>query len=132
MCNAISLTPGFSPVMVGEACQNRFNGFPRADKVLKRHAGRCAANTRLKPGVNEKRWMVAHFASLNKICADLRRAFSGLFLCRACNSWFQSKNAPGENHRRVGQMDSGHGQLSKILNRLPGRNGATSPPLKPM
>jgi hypothetical protein len=52
MSNAISLTPDFSPVMVGEACQNRFNGFLRAGKPLKRLAGRRAANTRLKPGVN--------------------------------------------------------------------------------
>jgi hypothetical protein len=40
MSNAISLTPDFSPVMVGEACQNRFNGFLRAGKPLKRLAGR--------------------------------------------------------------------------------------------
>jgi hypothetical protein len=40
---------------------NRFNGFPRAGKPLKRLAGRRAANTRLKPGVNEKRGRVAHF-----------------------------------------------------------------------
>ena len=39
------------PVMVGETGQNRFNGFPRAGRPLKRLAGRRAANTRLKPGV---------------------------------------------------------------------------------
>jgi hypothetical protein len=61
MSNAVSLTPGFSPVMVGETRQNRFNGFPCADKPLKRLAGACAANTRLKPGVNEKHCLVAHF-----------------------------------------------------------------------
>ena len=67
MSNAVSLTPGFSPVRVGETGQNRFNGFPRAGKPLKRLAGRWAANTRLKPGVNEKHCMVAHFCKSQKI-----------------------------------------------------------------
>jgi hypothetical protein len=31
-----SLTPGFSPVMADRKCPNRFNGFRRADKPLKR------------------------------------------------------------------------------------------------
>ena len=53
MSNAISLTPGFSPVTVGKTIQNRFNGFPRARKPLKRLACRNATSTRLKPGVNE-------------------------------------------------------------------------------
>jgi hypothetical protein len=72
MSNAVSLAPGFSPVMFGETRQNRFNGFPRAGKPLKRLAGRWAANTRLKPGVNEKHFMVTHFLSLNKIILVLR------------------------------------------------------------
>jgi hypothetical protein len=38
LSEAISLTPGFSPVVVSEKFQNRFNGFPRADKPLKRLA----------------------------------------------------------------------------------------------
>ena len=50
--NAISLTPGFSPVMAGKTIQNRFNGFSRADKPLKRLAYLYATSTRLKPGVN--------------------------------------------------------------------------------
>ena len=66
MSNAISLTPGFSPVMAGKTCQNRFNGFPRARKPLKRLARRRAFTTRLKPGVNEKHWMVAPFARHNR------------------------------------------------------------------
>jgi hypothetical protein len=53
MCNAISLTPGFSPVRSGRKRQNRFNGFPRADKPLKRLVAPTAFTTRLKPGVNE-------------------------------------------------------------------------------
>jgi hypothetical protein len=53
MSNAISLTPGFSPVMSGPVDQNRFNGFSRARKPLKRLAHRNAFATRLKPGVNE-------------------------------------------------------------------------------
>jgi hypothetical protein len=53
MSNAISLTPGFSPVTVGKTIQNRFNGFPRAGKPLKRLVYRNATSTRLKPGVNE-------------------------------------------------------------------------------
>jgi hypothetical protein len=42
----ISLTPGFSPVMADIESQNRFNGFPRAGKPLKR----LAARTRESPG----------------------------------------------------------------------------------
>jgi len=53
MSNAISLTPGFSPVTDGKTIQNRFNGFPRAGKPLKRLACQIANSTRLKPGVNE-------------------------------------------------------------------------------
>jgi hypothetical protein len=53
MSNAISLTPGFSPVMVGKIFHNRFNGFPRGGKPLKRLVCRRASLTRLKPGVNE-------------------------------------------------------------------------------
>ncbi len=53
MSNAIPLTPGFSPVTTGKIVQNRFNGFPRADKPLKRLACRHARSTRLKPGVGE-------------------------------------------------------------------------------
>jgi hypothetical protein len=33
--------------------KNRFNGFSRAGKPLKRLACRLASGTRLKPGVNE-------------------------------------------------------------------------------
>jgi hypothetical protein len=65
MSNAVSLAPGFSPVMFGETRQNRFNGFPRAGKPLKRLAGPCVANTRLKPGVNERHCLVTLFAGLN-------------------------------------------------------------------
>jgi len=39
--------------MVGKTIQNRFNGFHRADKSLKRLACQHATSTRLKPGVNE-------------------------------------------------------------------------------
>jgi len=60
MSDAISLTPGFSPVMAGQADQNRFNGFPRASKPLKRLAHRNACTTRLKPGVNESTGVVTH------------------------------------------------------------------------
>ena len=52
MRNAISLAPGFSPVIVAYTFQNRFNGFPRADKPLKRLASGPASITRLKPGAN--------------------------------------------------------------------------------
>jgi hypothetical protein len=36
MNSVISLTPGFSPVLAGKESKNRFNGFPRASKPLKR------------------------------------------------------------------------------------------------
>jgi len=53
MKNTFSLTPGFSPVRAGGEDQNRFNGFFRAGKPLKRLARRDAFITRLKPGVNK-------------------------------------------------------------------------------
>jgi hypothetical protein len=61
MSNAISLTPGFSPVTAGKALRNRFNGFTGAGKPLKRLADRHASTTRLKPGVNESAGNVTHF-----------------------------------------------------------------------
>jgi hypothetical protein len=56
--NIISLTPGFSPVLAGLADQNRFNGFSRAGKPLKRLIDRDAFTTRLKPGINENSCLV--------------------------------------------------------------------------
>jgi hypothetical protein len=56
LSNAISLTPGFSPVMADKEHQNRFNGFFRADKPLKRLARPDIFSTRLKPGVNESNY----------------------------------------------------------------------------
>jgi hypothetical protein len=53
MSHTVSLTPDFSPMTVGKTVQNRFNGFPSADKPLKRLDVRNAASTRLKPGANE-------------------------------------------------------------------------------
>jgi hypothetical protein len=47
--------------MAGQAGQNRFNGFSRAGKPLKRLARLNASATRLKPGVNESHCFVAHF-----------------------------------------------------------------------
>jgi hypothetical protein len=61
MSNAISLTPGFSPVRAGKECQNRFNGFSRAGKPLKRLARPNTFTTRLKPGANESNYEAAHF-----------------------------------------------------------------------
>ena len=60
MNHVISLTPGFSPVTAGNECQNRFNGFFRAGKPLKRLVRTHAFITRLKPGVNENYGFVAH------------------------------------------------------------------------
>jgi hypothetical protein len=60
MCNPFPLTPGFSPVIAGGLAGNRFNGFPQADKPLKRLAVMPRVNTRLKPGVNEKGNLVTH------------------------------------------------------------------------
>jgi len=54
MSDCMSLTPGFSPAIVSEECKNRFNGFSRAEKPLKRLDRHVGWNTRLKPGVNEK------------------------------------------------------------------------------
>ena len=53
MSRAISLTPGFSPVSADWGGQNRFNGFLRAGKPLKRLPHIAPSTTRLKPGVNE-------------------------------------------------------------------------------
>jgi len=51
--------------MAGQAGQNRFNGFSRAGKPLKRLARRSACTTRLKPGVNESN-DAAHFFESQK------------------------------------------------------------------
>ncbi len=48
-----SLAPGFSPVNADMDSGNRFNGFPRAGKPLKRLTALYRTDTRLKPGVNE-------------------------------------------------------------------------------
>lgn len=61
MSEAILLTLGFSPVMTTRKCPNRFNGFPRAGKPLKRlDSASPLATTRLKPGVIERRGLAAH------------------------------------------------------------------------
>jgi hypothetical protein len=48
-------------VIADQTAQNRFNGFPLADKPLKRLARRNVCTTRLKPGVNENNGVVTHF-----------------------------------------------------------------------
>jgi hypothetical protein len=48
-------------VPAGKELHNRFNGFSRTRKPLKRLAGPNAFTTRLKPGVNENNYKVAHF-----------------------------------------------------------------------
>ena len=63
MKNAISLTPGFSPVRAGSGSQNRFNGFSSTDKPLKRLARQNAFTTRLKPGVKESNYQRVFFAA---------------------------------------------------------------------
>ena len=54
MSNAFSLTPGFSPVPAAGSEQNRFNGFPRPAKSLKRLAHRAALATPLHRDANER------------------------------------------------------------------------------
>jgi hypothetical protein len=49
-----TLAPGFSPVSAGDKTQNRFNGFARAEKPLKRLMASLAAITGLKTGANER------------------------------------------------------------------------------
>lgn len=51
--SVLSLTPGFSPVTGDGESFNRFNGFPRAGKPLKRLVFLGRVHTGLKPGVNE-------------------------------------------------------------------------------
>jgi hypothetical protein len=53
MSRPFSLTQGFSPVPVAGPEENRFNGFSRPAKPLKRLARRAAVATPLKRGVNE-------------------------------------------------------------------------------
>ena len=60
MRNALSLAPGFSPVSVAAAARNRFNGFPRPAKPLKRLTCRAGFGTPLKRGANEMNRMVTH------------------------------------------------------------------------
>ncbi len=52
MSRAIPLAPGFSPVMAARERRNRFNGFARTEKPLKRLVLGGESSTRLKPGVN--------------------------------------------------------------------------------
>ena len=61
MSNAISLTPGFSPVIAGVEDQNRFNGFSRGGKPLKRLIRPNAFTARLKPGVYESHCFATQF-----------------------------------------------------------------------
>ena len=61
MNNGISLTPGFSPVIVNDERENRFNGFSRAEKPLKRLDRHVGSNTRLKPGAIAKNWNTPRF-----------------------------------------------------------------------
>jgi hypothetical protein len=67
MSFAFSLTPGFSPVSPAGQARNRFNGFPRAGKPLKRLGHRDAFTTRLKPGVNENICTVSQFYESHEI-----------------------------------------------------------------
>jgi hypothetical protein len=64
MSDSISLTPGFSPVVVAEERENRFNGLSCARKPLKRLNRDASYITRLKPDVNEKHWNAPHFCQL--------------------------------------------------------------------
>ena len=52
--SGILLTPDFSPVIGDGESFNRFNGFPRARKPLKRLEFVSRVHTGLKPGVNER------------------------------------------------------------------------------
>ena len=63
---AFSLTPGFSPVIIGPEAENRFNGFFGAGKPLKRLVSFSALTTRLKPGVNETMLISPIFTLLNQ------------------------------------------------------------------
>ena len=51
----LSLAPGFSRVLLGGRQENRFNGFFRSVReTAEAVVGRSLANTRLKPGANER------------------------------------------------------------------------------
>ena len=60
MRNALSLAPGFSPVSLAGAARNRFTGFPRPAKPLKRLVCRAGFTTPLKRGANEMHRTVVH------------------------------------------------------------------------
>ena len=51
---ALPLAPGFSRVSATRSRGNRFNGFPRPAKPLKRFGLFSPHDTRLKPGANER------------------------------------------------------------------------------
>jgi hypothetical protein len=59
--SGLSLTPGFSPVIGDGESFNRFNGFPRTEKPLKRLGFVRRVHTGLKPGVNESSLKTASF-----------------------------------------------------------------------
>ena len=67
MDNDLSLTPSFSPVTRHRERRNRFNGFVRAGKPLKRLEIANIADTRLKPGANESQSALLIYASFNKL-----------------------------------------------------------------
>ena len=73
----ISLTPGFSPVMADEGDQNRFNGFSRAGKPLKRLGRPNAFVTRLKPLVSTQVTNPHDFADASPSPPDEGRRSSG-------------------------------------------------------
>ena len=53
MIDTFSLTPGFSPAPAAAPARNRFNGFLRPAKPLKRLVRQAALDTPLKWGANE-------------------------------------------------------------------------------
>ena len=66
-CATLSLTPGFSPVLVERVAENRFNGFPFCPNAHERRGAKTVetvleftvtVDTRLKPGVNEMEFSV--------------------------------------------------------------------------
>jgi hypothetical protein len=71
----LSLAPGFSPVLPGQAEQNRFNGFVGAvEKPLKRFLVLGEHSTGPKPGANER-----HHPLANRVIVIL--LFAGFVLC---------------------------------------------------
>ncbi len=94
---ALSLAPGFSPVIKVRCNENRFNGFPGGEpKPLKRLFSPAANHTGLKPGANE----ITALARCSSVCRLL-----GLIVTLLLSSFTLLAQQPTTNDVRFRAVD---------------------------